>query len=164
MRVRRQKKSSTSTDITEENNEITDKVSFDYFKPLYKMVNTYKYNSKTIALLFTLLALIILVIRFKTVIMDLFKREDPEDIYSKAIKKGVTYAELYELISSLGSGQDMKSIVENSVKNKALRDYLLNLIDHVDKGYQNGKNKRVKIDRKRIQEIKNLVNKDVKWN
>lgn len=154
----------TNGDVeTQDTDSIITNPKFDYFKPLYKSINTYRYNSKTLALIFSLIAVFILLFRFKDIVLDLLSKNHEDDIYSRASKKGVSYAELYEIISQLGSGQDMKSIVENSVDSKPLKNYLLKVIDNVDKAYTSGKSKRIKIDKTMIKEIKNLINKDVEW-
>jgi hypothetical protein len=144
------------------NTELISKI--DYFSPMYKITNTYKYNAKKIALILVLIVIIILIIRFRPVIKNMLIKKTSDDIYSRAVHNGLSYAELYELISKLGSGQDMLSIIENSIQDTSLRKYLEKQITQQEESYRKGKKIKTKLNKSMMKEIKALIENEYEWN
>lgn len=133
---------------------------FDYYTPLYNLHNTYQYNSKYIALVFIIIALLVLFIKFKDDIAGLFKEEETHDLFSRIMKEGISYGDLYLLSELLGKDQDIKSRIQKSELPSKHKTYLLELLNKFDKSYKSNKNKVLKTNKGIIKDIKKYLSGD----
>lgn len=131
---------------------------FDYYSPVYKLVNTYKYNSRYVAAFIGLIALLILLIRFREDIRLIFQKEDiGDDFFSRILQSGISYGDLYILSEMLGSEQDIDARIKNSILNKDQKRYLSELLTKLDKGYKNKKTSLIKVNKKIIKSIQSKI-------
>lgn len=141
-----------------DNDGLNDKPSFDYYTPIYNTVNTYKYNSKYIAIILSVIALIILFLRFKEEISSLLKKEiDESDFFNRVVSEGMSYGDLYLLSEMLGTDHDINSRIDNSKLSNDQKKYLMNLLIKLEKTYKNKKTKTIKVDKRKIREIKDRI-------
>ena len=157
--------SKTQKDIKEpkptDNNEVREPVvdnSDAILLPVYKMINTYKYQAKNINLILFIIVIFIAFLKFKSL---LGKRVYQEVSPVKIIKKqGVTYSTLHGLISLLdeGDSKDMISIVNDSKLSQGAKNYFIKLVMEREKEFKANTDLPSKsINKKYLSEFEKLI-------
>lgn len=134
----------------------TPKVENRNLTPIYKLTNSYIYNSKYINFI---LLLILLILSGFGILKYIKNNKNKEDDLIKEIKKeGADFGRLHELISRLGEGHDMREIIEQSQLNRETKDSFIKLIDRCEKDYaKNGVSKKYKIKPKHLSNIIKMI-------
>lgn len=126
--------------------------------PIYKLVNTYRYQSTKINAI--LIAVIFLLIGFK--LKTYWSERSYIDISPVDVikKQGVTYSNLHGLITLLdqGQGQNMVELIESSPLSKKAKAYFVKLIVERENEYKSGvKLKKKAINKKYLSEFVKVI-------
>jgi len=113
---------------------VTPKETREKLIPIYKLANSYLYNSKMINIILVLIVLLLLACKGNKYYFA--NKGYTPDIIQEVKKIGVNYARLHSLLSNLGSGNDMNSRVENSKMSDEAKKYFINLINVCEEDYR----------------------------
>ena len=124
--------------------------------PIYKLTNSYVYNSNYIN--YILLVLFLLLSGFGISKYIKTKVTKEHDLVKEIKKNGADFGKLHSLISMLGHGHDMREVVENSNLDSNTKKTFFDLIERCEKDYtKNGVSKKYKIKSKYLNNIVQVI-------
>ncbi len=119
----------------ESNNPIMpEKIDSKKLVPVYKLANSYLYNSKHINIFLVLIALGILGYKVRKNYIE--NKSTDVDIFKEVKKVGVNYARLHSLISTLGPGSDMSSKINKSNMSDEAKKYFNEIVNMCEQDYR----------------------------
>lgn len=140
--------------------EVEKKPSF-VLAPMYKLVNTYRYQSKNIVIFLLLILVIVLSVRLR----GLWKNRSYKAPTAVQVIKGegVTYSNLFSLLSLIRQkdDKDLSEIINNSHLSDRAKSYFSALMQECEKEFQSSSDNNQKaIDKKFLAEVEKIIKKN----
>lgn len=130
------------------------------FIPFYKLVNTYRYQSKNILILLLIIFVLITTLRFKEYFSN--RAYTPPSVIKIVKTQGVNYSKLFSLLSLIRQkdDKDLKDIINNSKLSKKAKVYFEKLMHDCEKEFQGSSSiQNISVNKKFLAEIEKIIKK-----